>query len=448
MLKLGVKNNSNLTAELKQALLLFLFLIPLFFQLSGSFFTSDDFNYDSQGKLLFLPLPMASVFCFIGIAFLLRLEKRHFGMGVIFSIFTLMMLSIVVSSAESEEAELAKFILLVQFILPMFALVLGGLYISPRSDYLRYEAIALYILLFVIPLEVISTLIKGGGLLSPDLYVFSLYQHLQYLPVIFMGLYLLAINSLYENKKLRYLVLFLAPWMGIYLAASLSILTVILAVLGILVSFWYLNKNGKSWYGLALIIFLCTSFTLYYPTIQATGTYALKFDHELDASIKEPILMKKNGIQEKTYMNRFITVLPNNLKERFNYWEFYGKGVLESPKIFLFGHQVRPDRNKYPSAHNYYLDLIYHFGMVAMFPIIYLIYVTVRNCSRFIRAKMLTPELAMLMVIVGFMVFADNFLKVSFHQPYSGMVAFFLWGVLLTKIGSNDKNEAGHRMER
>lgn len=436
MLKLNTKNNCRLSEELKQALLLFLFFMPLFFQLSGSIFRLDSMNYDTQGKLLLLPLPMASFFCFIGIALLLRLEKRHFGMGIIFSIFTLMMLSILVSSSESEQTELTKFILLVQFILPMFALVLGSLYISPRSDYLRYEAIVLYILLFVIPLEVISTLIKGSGLLSPDLYVFSLYQHLQYLPVIFIGLYLLAINSLYENKRLRYLVLFLAPWMGIYLAASLSILAVILAMLGILVSLWYLNKNGKRWYGLALIIFLCTSFTLYYPTIQATGVYALKFDQELDASIKEPILVNKNDIQEKTFMTNFIAVLPNNLKERFHYWVFYGRGVLESPKIFLFGHQVRPDRNKYPSAHNYYLDLMYQFGMMAMLPIIYLIYVTVRNCSRVIRARTLTPELAMLMVIVGFMVFADNSLKVSFRQPYSGMIAFFLWGVLLTSLSS------------
>jgi hypothetical protein len=447
MIKLGVKNNSNLTAELKQALLLFLFFIPLFFQLSGSFFTSDDFSYDSQGKLLFLPLPMASVFCFIGIALLLRLEKRHFGMGVIFSIFTLMMLSIVVSSAESEEAELTKFILLVQYILPMFALVLGGLYLSPKSDYLRYEAVALYVLLLVIPLEIISTIIKGSVLLSPDLYIFTLYQHLQYLPVIFVGLYFLTANSLYENKKLRYLILFLTPWIGIYLAASLSILAMSLVVLGSLVTFWCLNKNGKRWYSLALIILLCTSFAIYFPKIQATGTYALKFSDEIQINTKELVPLKAGDIQEQSFIESFIAVLPNNLKHRFYYWEFYGKGVLESPKIFLFGHQVRPDRNTYPSAHNYYLDLIYHFGVVAMLPIIYLIYVTLRNCLRVVRTGALTPELAMLMVIVGFMVFADNFLKVSFREPYSGMVVFFLWGVLLVKITNYDENEADQRID-
>ena len=436
MLKICAKRNCNETAEFKQALLLFLFFTPLFFQLSGSIFTRAGMNYDSQGKLLHLPLPIASVFCFIGIAFLLRLEKRHFGMGVIFSIFTIMMLSIVVSAGESGNVELAKFILLAQFILPMFGLMLGSLYLSPRLDYLRYEAIVLYVLLLVLPLEVISTIIKGSGILSRDLYIFSLYQHLQYLPVIFVGLYFLTVTSLYENNKLRYLVLFLAPWVGIYLAASLSILAVILAVLGVLVSSCYLNKNGKRGYSLALIILFCASFTIYYPNIQATGTYALKFGHELKIKTKEPVPAKEGDIQEQSSIDRFIAALPNNLKHRFYYWEFYGKGVLESPKIFLFGHQVQPDRNQYPSAHNYYLDLIYHFGVAAALPFIYLIYLTVRNCWRVVRAGSLTPGLAMLMVLIGYFVFADNFLKVSFRQPYPGMVMFFLWGVLLTSLSS------------
>jgi hypothetical protein len=445
MLKLYEKNIGNVTTAHVQAVILFLFFFPLFFLLSGSVFTSDNFMYESQGKLLLLPLPIASVFCFIGIAFLLRLEKRHFGMGVVFSTFMLMMLSIVVSSSEAGKTELAKFLLLIQFVLPMFALVLGQLYLSPKSNYLRYEAVALYMLLLVIPLAVIATIIKGSGLLSPDLYIFSLYQYLQYLPVIFIGLYFLTVNSLYENNKLRYLVFFLTPWMGIYLAASLSILAVILAVLGILISLWFLNEKGKRWYGLTLVFLFCASFTLYYPNTQATDTYEMKFSDKLQTIIKEPLPVKENDIQKQSSIDRVITALPNNLRHRFYYWEFYGKAILESPRVFFFGHQARPDRDKYPSAHNYYLDLIYHFGVMAMLPIIYLIYVTTRNCRRIIRAGALTPSLTMLMFLVIFCVFADNFLKGSFRQPYPGMVMFFLWGVLLIKSTDYDENEVSHK---
>lgn len=426
--------------DLLQALFLLLVFLPVFFLLSGSIFTSHSFYYDAQANLLLLPLPIGSVFCFLGIAFLLRLEKKHFGMGVIFSIFTLMVFSVIVSSGESDKADLAKFILLAQFVLPIFGFVLGSLYLSPKSDYLRYEAIALYVLLLIIPLEVIATLMKGNGQLYPNLYVFSLYQHLQYLPVIFVGLYFLTINSLHQNNRLRILVLFLAPWMGIYLAASLSILAMVLGVLGVIVSLWFSNKSSKRWYVIIVVIFLCSSFTIYYPNAQATSTYALKFSNdELAIHKNETITAKEISIQEHSPFDELLTALPNNLTERFHYWRFYGEGIFESPKIFLFGHPARPDRNTYPSAHNYYLDLIYHFGIITSLPIIYLIFVTMRNCFRVMVKGKLTSELAMTMVLVGFFVFIDNSLKVGFRQPYSGMVMFFLWGVLLIKLSNYDE---------
>ena len=57
---------------------------------------------------------------------------------------------------------------------------------------------------------------------------------------------------------------------------------------------------------------------------------------------------------------------------------------------------------------------------------------------------LLTPNLAMLAVLVGFFVFVDNSLKVSFRQPYPGMVMFFLWGLLLSRLEVFDgENKAG-----
>jgi len=450
-----LRNNiRNMKRDYVQALLLFCFLFPLFFQLSGSIFTSKDFNFESEGSLFLIPLPIASIFCFIGIAILLRLEKKHFGMGFVFSMFVLMMLSTIVSTGGAHNAELAKFILLIQFILPMFALVFGSLYLTPKSDYLRFEAVALYVLLLIIPLEVISTIIRGSGLLSPYLHVFSLYQHLQYLPVIFVGLYFLTVNSLYKNNKLRFLIIFLAPWMGIYLTASMSILTTMLAVMATVISCWMLNKERKTSYIILVMLLLWISYAIYYPTVKATDAYALKYsqtlqpeDFAVDSRLKNSQLLELKQ-QQKIYTkitetlpkNKFIALLPNNLKERFYYWGFYGKGIFDDPKIFLFGHENRPDRNAYPSAHNYYLDLIYNFGVISVLPFIYLIFLTIRSCWQVTKSGLLTPGLAILITVVGFFIFADNFLKVSFRQPYPGMVIFFLWGVLLTKVSISDEN--------
>ena len=287
----------------------------------------------------------------------------------------------------------------------------------------------LYVLLLVVPLEVISTLIRGTGLLSPYLHIFSLYQHLQYLPVVFIGLYFLTVNSLFRNNKLRTLVLFLAPWMGVYLSASMSTLATILAVMATVISCWMLNKDRKTSYVILAMLLLWISYAIYYPTVKATDAHALKHsqtlqpeDFILDSGLKSSQLLEQQQ-QQKIY-----------------YWNFYGKGIFESPKIFLFGHESRPDRNAYPSAHNYYLDLIYHFGVISVIPFIYLIFITIRNGWKVVKNSPLKPDLVMLITVVGFFVFADNFLKVSFRQPYPGMVMFFLWGVLLTKISTSDEN--------
>jgi len=424
-------NIRKLKRDHVQALLVFFFLFPLFFQLSGSIFISNNLKFDTQGDLFLLPLPMASVFCFIGIAILLRLEKRHFGMGFVFSVFILMMLSTIVSTDGENKAELAKFILLIQFILPMFALVFGSLYLMPKSDYLRFEAVALYVLLLVVPLEVVSTIIRGTGVLSPYLHIFSLYQHLQYLPVIFIGLYFLTVNSLYKNNKLRFLIMFMAPWMGIYLSASLSTMAIILAVISTVISCWFVNKKRK--YIILLVVLFWASFTMYYPITQTTTTYALKYSHELEK-------VGENVIRYEPSKFKIMTDLSNSLKEQLPYWVFYSKGIFESPEIFLFGHATRPDRNAYPSAHNFYLDLIYHFGMISLLPFIYLIFITIRNGWQVVNTGLATPDLVMLIALVGFFIFVDNSFQVSLRQPYPGMVMFFIWGILLTKISISDEN--------
>ena len=417
-----------------QALLLFLFTCPVFFQLTGNLFTSYDFIYDTQGKLTLVPLPVASIFCFLGIALLLRLEKHHFGMGVIFSVFILMMLSIVVFSSEVGKPELAKFILIVQFILPMFALVLGRLYLAPTSDYLKYEALGLYVLLLIIPLEVIATYLRGSVLLSPYLYLFSLYQHLQYLPVIFVSLYFLAIGAVSVNRNLKLLTLFIAPWMGVYLAASLSLLAEILAVIASLVSFLVLRKSGKAKYILALLALLWLSFSFYHSAVQETPTYAQKFDSEQTKYIVKRPVIDKRVVKEPTFSEKVIQVLPNNLQHRLYYWEFYVKGVIDSPKVFFFGNPTRPSRDTYPSAQNYYLDFIYSFGVVAVLPLFFLIFYTVKAAWLILKTDTVSDSTVILLVLVMFYIFFDNFLKVGFRQPYPGMIMFFLWGLLLSRL--------------
>ena len=437
-----------------QAVILFLFLCPLFFQLSGNVFSSAKLIYESYGSISLIPIPAATVFCFVSIAVFLRLENSYFGMGIVFSIFVLMLLSTVISGDGQGKTELYKFVLLVQFVLPMFALIMGGLYLRPVSTYICFEAVVLYMLLLIIPAEVVSTFVQGTGYLTPYLYAFSLYQHLQYLPAIFVGLYFIAAASLYDKKRLRYLVLFLAPWVGIYIAASLSLPAVVMAVLGSVFMTMEGCKN-KEWKNAVLVVFFAlTSLMLYLPMMERLAGYAadgvpkfhlktediLKNSSQDKSAVDLITFAKEEGLVEGGYRKQIAHFWIVSLQQKFRDWAYYGAGVFESPKVFLFGHQSRPDRRLHPSASNYYLDLLYNFGAVSLLPFLYLIFATLRKCWKAHKVKQMKPSLLMLMMVVFFFILIDNFLHMSFRQPYSGMIIFFLWGLLLSEI-SNIKGD-------
>lgn len=458
--------NEVLTAmkrfEIIQAIVLFLFFFPLFFQLSGNVFTDTGFNFDAEGRLLLTPLPIAMVICFIGIAVLLRWENKHFGVGYIFAVFVLSMFSVLITAASSGKAELAKFVLLIQFLIPMFGFVLGQLYIEPESLYLTLEALILYVLMLIVPAQVIITLMRGTGLLVREAGLFSLYQHLQYLPMIFVSLYFFSVVRLSEHKVFKGIIIFLAPWIGVYIAASLSLTLVIFSGLMILAITAILLVKRQVILAITLVALIGGLFLFHYPSVQATSTYSKKYTqqtitqnkkntndgqynytkNELDFINNQQIEWGERQRKYQKYM--WYKYLPNNIKERLVYWEYYSDAVFTNFKTLLFGHETRPDRIKYPSAHNYYLDFAYHFGVIALLPIIYLIGITLYRASRVLMAKKITPSMQVLLVIVLFLLLVDNSVKVGLKQPYPGLIMFFLWGLLLQVLDKRMLGKSKH----
>jgi hypothetical protein len=89
------------------------------------------------------------------------------------------------------------------------------------------------------------------------------------------------------------------------------------------------------------------------------------------------------------------------------------------------------DRKVATSAHNYYLDLAYNSGLVALVPVLLLIGYTATQLRRGMDLETLG-----LVLVVGFLVVFDDNFKVTFKQPYPGILGFFLWGLLLQKLRS------------
>ncbi|QID16998.1 hypothetical protein G3580_04680 [Nitrogeniibacter mangrovi] len=106
--------------------------------------------------------------------------------------------------------------------------------------------------------------------------------------------------------------------------------------------------------------------------------------------------------------------------------------------------RISPPRDEHPSAHNYWLDTAYNFGILALLPILGLLGWSVRNIYR-ARARLLSqPETLGLVLSLGYLLFIENMLKVGMRQPYPGIITFFLWGLLVARLraGSTYKTAA------
>lgn len=393
-----------------------LLILPIFFQLSGKIFWHPDYLFDSKGNLMLLPIPVSVLACYGGILLLGQFSRANLTLILIFSTFALMLLTSVLLAHVQSGQEQAKLILLIQFVLPMFALVLGQLYGSDESRS-KLHVIAtcfLWILVCLVPTQLIFTWVHGSPILSPSLGFFSVYQHLQYVPVMMVAAYLLALYTLWGNALYRKVLLGLGAAMGIYTGASVSALANTGLMAGV-IAFAVINgrRNGfrKSLVALVLAVLICS--IGYFSA--ASGRMGAKYD-----------LM---------YLQTDTAVFaPKNLTQRLAYWKFYAGEILSSPKNAVLGHVAPPERTKYPSAHNYYLDFAYNFGIVPLLPLLGLIGLTLLGVHQKWRIVKTSMPLLGLTAVVLFLVLVDNSFKVGMRQPYPGILTFFLWGILLSHL--------------
>ena len=421
-------------------LLYFAFCFPLFFQLSGQFFTSSECVFDPKGSLLLTPLPIALPLCFFGIVVTYRFENRHFGMGFVFAVFMALLFSHLILSEGENHANLDKFLLLIQFIVPLFAFILGRLYREPEAHYFRIEAILIYVLLLVIPLQLFSTFTQNRCQVVSDLQIFSLYQHIQYLPLIFISFYFLAISRLHMIPVFRNIFLILAPLIGIYSTITLQVSSIIFLFLS---SLLFLILNKREWrFNLLTLVLIWAGVMFGLP--QSVNTFVDKFSPR--TILQTENLDKGNMNLETSPSISADLAVPRLIAERLIIWDYYMKGILSGPRAFLFGHISPPDRDDFPSAHNYYLDLLYNFGFFALIPFLYLISITLFKSIRLIIAGHLPKALVFPAFFIAYYLFVENLVKVPFRQPYSGMILFFFWGIYMEKLAELYKNSFSPRL--
>jgi hypothetical protein len=270
--------------------------------------------------------------------------------------------------------------------------------------------------------------------LSENVFIFSIYQHLQYVSAVIVIIYLSALFGFSEQGRFTKILYIFTPLLGIYVAASASMTAIGCLILGLLLfSFYSWLRFNKIFpvFILTLTIALIIGYmSLAVCKNNGNNLFAHKFSY-----------LSKIGLIDCYKTMKFDTKYfpyDNHLSDRIKYWKYYINNITKSPFSLLYGHTEQPDINIIPSAHNYYLDLIYNFGLVASIPLLYYIFTTLMLLIRHYRSIYASNQLFGLTVSVIFFLLVDNFLKVGMRQPYPGIATFFLWGYLFQELKTID----------
>jgi len=405
-------------------------LFPVFFHLSGGIYRSPDtILYDSGGSVMDVPLPVALVVVFLGGVLLSgRYRDAAPALGLDLVMLAGMALTTTVTAADSG-LETRKLVLLIQFLIPTAALVVGQLY-GARDNALQLCAKAfLGVITAIVPVQMGVSLYREY--IWHHLWLFTIYQHQQFVPVVFVGAYLFAAFVLFENRRFRPWVLMLAPIMGAYAAATYAVLALAFLVGGLAVLVFARSRTAAV--SLCMILAVgCAAAFLHYD--RGSTSFQAKYGTFLSTVPKAAADPGRDAVAPTESTGLAESRIPLNVRPRLADWALYTRGIAESPWTALFGHAKPFDRAISTSAHNYYLDLAYNFGLAALLPLLWLIAYTAALLWRARSTLVRDLPLLGLAVVVGFLVLVDNNFKVTFRQPYPGLFGFFLWGLLVSRL--------------
>ncbi|HQI75281.1 MAG TPA: O-antigen ligase family protein [Candidatus Latescibacteria bacterium] len=385
-------------------------LFPLFFQLSGRIYNSAEPIWDSGGMITQLPLPVSLPVCCCS---LLLLAAHHRQAALALKVVAAMALTMVVSLVLAGPAiESRKVIMLIQVLLPMSGLVLGQMIedeeqILPRAF--------LWVLTILVPVQLLAGWVRGNPWLTHDLYFFSIYQHFQFVPLVLVCGFAYAMSRLWNTHKATFYIL--TPLMLIYTFESLSLLS-IFAFVAFVVAFTLVRSEGRKAKGWAILL----------VAVAIAGLL-------VHWAVLKNVAGMENSVAGQ-FSGKFQTMergeTPRNVQDRLGDWKLYGAGIVESGRAFLLGHPAPFPREVKTSAHNWYLDVAYNFGVIALMPVVFLIGYT--SYLLWQGREALPAATCWLAAIVFYLVIVDSNMKVTLRQPYPGIFAYFLWGMLLSRL--------------
>ena len=405
--------------------------LPFFFQLDGGLFSDPAFVFETEGVLLRVPLPVSLLAVFCGIALLGNYKTASRGLAVLFFSALLFVMTSLVAAKGNADYEGAKLALLAQYLIPMFGLVLGEMYGAAARGPV-FERAACWVLVIILPAQLLSTWLQGYVLLSPKVAFFSIYQHLQYFPMIVSALSILAVLSLWGRatrpSPLAGGLLMIA---SVYVVAANSLG----ALVGLMITwagflFLYCRGTKLRFQSIAILAAAVVGAALF-AAATSSGWLARAV-----ATTAEPSVQMSWDSKLSVMLPRGDGDSVQSAPRHMDYWHHYVGEILESPRTLLVGHPTPPDRRQYSSAHNYWLDVAYNFGLLALLPVLGMLAWTLR--ALWLRRDLVIGDSLLLATALAFiyLFLLENLLKVGLRQPYPGILSYFIWGLLIFRIRS------------
>jgi hypothetical protein len=402
----------------------------------GSIFRDPSFVFDTLGAISRLPVPISLLSLFVGIALLNNYVAAKRTLYVVFISVLLLVASLLVVERNSLNYGGAKLILLMQCVLPMFGLILGQMFGAATREPI-FERAALVLLLLLLPAQLIATWQLGYTIMSPLVFVFSIYQHLQYFPMIVVALVTMASVTLWKQGIVTRIALtLLIPIAFVQICGSMSI-SAIFSMTFALTCFaltQLIKRESRGW-ALSLIVATYCCGAAYISIIYS-------------GAILGHVIHWQEKVVNMTWIDKLITKdiniglpMPLSVVSRIDTFEYYFRGVVESPQAFLFGHSSPPGRSLYPSAHNYWLDIFYNFGLLALLPLFILLLVTLKSIWKRRAEILCNPLLIGTAMAAIYLILGENMLKSGMRQPYPGIITFFIWGLLITRLDATAIDE-------
>lgn len=387
-------------------------LFPLFIQLSRGIYRDLDPIYDSGGILGSLPLPISIAACVACIlAHARSLGPARPAMAFIAAFVGAMAASFAFAEG-TPDGHATKLLYAAQTLLPTMGFMFGLFLAAERKT---IASAFCWVLLVLLPLQLLAGWLQGGLMLTNYLYVFSIYQHIQFVPIVLAVAFGFVMVHQWERQK--NLMRVLAAVTGIYVLASGAFLAI-------------------GFYAGFLLLFFGAA-VLKRSHSRATGLLAIAAGIAAAVFLGSLYYGNVKGDTDRfgdahAYVQKFRDVaegkLPGNMAQRLYDWKLYGGWITESPRSLLFGHTKPPSRDVITSAHNWYLDIVYNLGLVGLLPVAALVGMTA--CKLWQQRKSLPAEIWWLAGMTAFMVLVDSSFKVTLRQPYPGIFAYFLWGLL------------------